>query len=47
VLCIPHVGKNQIVSADQFQASIGLRLVDYDLRTRASMTPLPTSAPFT
>src|SRR5215475_3556880 len=34
VLCIPHVGKNQIVSADQFQASIKLRLVDYDLWTR-------------
>src|SRR5215472_13290112 len=33
VLCIPHVGKNEIISADEFQASVCCRFVDHDLRT--------------
>src|SRR5262249_51798315 len=33
VLLTPHVGKNEIVSADEFLASVRHRLVDHDLRT--------------
>jgi hypothetical protein len=32
VLCIPHVGKNQIVGADQLQHPVRRGLINYDLR---------------
>src|SRR6266498_3956881 len=33
ILCVPRVGENQIVGADQSQASVWCRLIDHDLGT--------------
>src|ERR1700727_408613 len=34
MLLIPCAGNNEVVGAGQFQASVGLSLVEHDLRTR-------------